>query len=64
MEQWEIDLREKLMRELPNGFYQFPTTKNNVLTGGTGKLGWIEFEVAMQKYVRADNVIIKDEKEL
>lgn len=56
MEQWEIELREKLMKELPNGFYQFPTTANNVFIGGTGKLGWIELEVAMQKYVRAMNV--------
>lgn len=46
MEQWEIDLRTKLEKELPDGQYQ--------IGGGayimwTGKQGKIESEVALHK---------------
>lgn len=47
MEQWEKDLREKLDKEIPHGFYE--------LGGGiTGKGGYIEFQVELYRLVRKD----------
>jgi len=46
MEQWEIDLRERLNRTLPHGSYKIG---DNCFTG---KGGYIEFEVAMKKKVK------------
>lgn len=43
MEQWEIELRERLNRELPNGAY---AVGDNCFTG---KAGYIEFDIAMRK---------------
>jgi hypothetical protein len=48
-EQWEIDLRSKLNAELPDGSYNIG---NSSFPCYTGKQGFIEFEVAIQKEVR------------
>lgn len=46
--QWEIDLRAKLEKELPDGHYQIGSGK---LQAWTGKSGKIEFEVALQRII-------------
>lgn len=53
IEQWEIDLRERLNRTIPEGCYKI--TDNTF----TGKGGYIEFEVAMRKQLEKtfDNLL-------
>jgi len=51
MEQWEIKLRAKLDKELPNGCY--PLQIGNKIHGYAGKGGEIEFRVALEKEVRS-----------
>jgi hypothetical protein len=46
MEQWEIDLRSKLDKELPDGCYMI--SEGNFVVA-TGKGGKIEYEVALVK---------------
>lgn len=46
MEQWEIELREKLQRELPDGAYQIGGPG---MIAHTGKGGAIDFRVALVK---------------
>ena len=43
---WEIALREKLGKEVEDGFY---IIEGGRFTVGTGKGGMIEFEIALQK---------------
>lgn len=50
MEQWEIDLRAKLQKELVDGLFQVGTPGGIHLW--TGKGGAIEIEVALQKEIR------------
>jgi len=49
MEQWEIDLRAKLEKELPEGFYQIGPFGENGFIVHTGKKGKIEFDVQFAK---------------
>jgi len=46
MEQWEIDLRAKLELEVENGYYQIGS---NGWVVGTGKGGYINYQVALVK---------------
>ena len=57
MEQWEIDLREKLNKEIPEG------TAIIEVGGWTtymGKQGRIEFDVAIMKEIKRLNIIIEE----
>ncbi len=60
MEQWEIDLRAKLQKELPDGLYEigFPGSK---IQGWTGKGGKIDMEVALHKELRKMSENFKSE---
>lgn len=50
--QWEIDLRAKLEKELPEGYYQIGNTDfGGRFSYGTNKEGKIEFEVALQRII-------------
>jgi len=65
MEQWEIDLRERLNREIPDGTYDI--TGGNGARMYTGKGGRIEFEVAMHALARTwkePSINPKREKEM
>jgi hypothetical protein len=44
MEQWEIDLREKLEKELPDGAYYIGSSK---MCAYTGKQGYIHYRVEL-----------------
>lgn len=46
-EQWEIDMREKLNREVEDGFYHIGTPGG--IQMGTGKQGYINFQIALVK---------------
>lgn len=48
MEQWEVDLRARLEKELPDGYYELSGGEGG-FCAGTGKGGKIEFEVALVK---------------
>lgn len=50
MEQWEIDLRDKLMKELPDGLYSWGD--GDKIWGYTGKGGKIDMEVALHKALK------------
>lgn len=54
MEQWEIDLREKLQRELPDGCYDHsvPSKEGRSIVCYSGKGGEIEVRVAIAKEIR------------
>ena len=52
MEQWEIKLREKLEKELPEGSYDIGTDNFVCITG---KGGYINFRVALAKEVQKMN---------
>jgi hypothetical protein len=56
MEKWEIELRAKLEEELEEGTYEIGGPHAMALTGKKGK---IEFEVALQKYVRIKKVPVE-----
>jgi len=49
MEQWEKDIRERLERELPDGPYNISSGDFRVFTGKVGK---IEYEVALERLLR------------
>ena len=49
MEQWEIDLRERLDKELEDKMYQIGEGEFVVFTGKQGK---IEFEVSLERSFR------------
>jgi hypothetical protein len=49
MEQWEIDLRDKLDKELENKMYEIREGEFVVFTGKQGK---IEFEVSLERVFR------------
>lgn len=59
MEKWEIELREKLEKELPDGYYECGTSP---WIFGTGKGGKINFEVNLRKehkrwtYTKIDDI--------
>ena len=46
MEQWEIDLRARLEKDLPEGHYQIGPYDEKGLVLYTGKQGKIDYEVA------------------
>lgn len=50
MEQWEIDLRAKLEKELPEGIYELSNDAGFVAL--TGKQGKINYEVEFMREVR------------
>lgn len=52
MEQWEIDKRAKLEKELPEGLYQIGGGYQGALMYHTGKEGKINFEIALEKRIR------------
>ena len=56
MEQWEIDLRAKLGEEIKDGGYQIGSGKWIVWTG---KLGYINYLVEVQRSIRDTDDIIK-----
>ena len=47
--QWEIDLRNKLRKELPDGAYDISSPGLKILTGKGGK---IEYEVSKERMIR------------
>ena len=58
MEQWEVDLRARLEKEIPEGSYQLGCDKDCPLDHKhwfilSGKGGYIENEVAFHKAVRS-----------
>jgi len=56
MEDWEIELRAKLDKEIPNGAYQIGTPP---VVAWTGKGGYIDFHIEMERVLRK---LIKDGK--
>jgi hypothetical protein len=54
MEAWEKDLREKLEEEIPNGVYIIDGSGGKAMTG---KMGLIEFEVAVQREFRKNGKV-------
>jgi hypothetical protein len=54
MEAWEKDLREKLEGEIPNGVYIIDGSGGKAMTG---KMGLIEFEVAVQREFRKNGKV-------
>lgn len=57
MEQWEIDLRERLNKELEDKMYQIGEGEFVVFTGKQGK---IEFEVSLERSFREMMGMIND----
>jgi hypothetical protein len=57
MEQWEIEAREKLDKEVPNGLYNIGSDKQVCYTG---RQGYIEFQIEMMKYCRNDFKITEE----
>ncbi len=54
MEQWEIELRERLQKELPEGAYELGDGVGFIAL--TGKQGKIESEVIFQRLIRNDSI--------
>lgn len=54
MEQWEIDLRAKLDKEIPDGSIFNMSHGSLILM--TGKHGYIEYQVAIHHEARKQNV--------
>lgn len=63
MEQWEIDLRERLEREIPHGAYHFPGPPD-VYTGKGGYINiMVEFERECRKMIKpVDPKVIEEFK--
>lgn len=49
MEEWEIELRQELNAELPEGYYQIGYPG---FIAGTGKQGYINYKVAIAKFIQ------------
>lgn len=60
MEQWEIDLRARLDKEVPDGAYQIGSGKWIVWTG---KLGYINYLVELRRHVKNNQSLIEELKE-
>lgn len=60
MEQWEIDLRTKLDEEIAHGTYKIGGEK---LCALTGKAGYINYLVELERYIRMDAAAIIKELE-
>jgi len=57
MEQWEIDLRARLNKDIPDGAYQIGSGK---WVAWTGKLGYITYLVEIERTLRDNQKSIKD----
>ena len=57
MEQWEIDLRARLDKEVPHGAYQIGTGSFVVWTG---KLGYINYLVEPQRTIKHNQSLMEE----
>jgi hypothetical protein len=58
MEQWEIDLRDELDKEIPKGIYNIGSEGTVVYTG---KLGVINYIVMLEKEIRGLSQLIREQ---
>jgi len=61
MEQWEIDYREKLEKEIPHGYYEIG---NDDFVALTGKYGYINYLVEFRRRVMGLETFIPKDKVL